>query len=200
MQAEIRDLHAKVKQSNVEARSKESLLSDALAMHDDIFRLLKVSQRKCKKYEAAVERQRRYLARQAGLEHNLRADIAELKVMCESQEQYYERELQVAANRLTEAQSMLDDLAKAAFRRATECGMQCSTVWCIKVQTSELETRQLQELLSTYEGQLNCAICMDKQRTVSFSCGHTACRDCAKPLRECHICRRAVHKRYAIYL
>ncbi|KAH7704784.1 E3 ubiquitin-protein ligase MIB2-like protein [Aphelenchoides avenae] len=179
------DLHVKLDQSIIEARRNESLLSEVRAKQEDTARLLKMSQQQCRNYDAAVERQRRYLARQAALEHNLRAHIAELEVMCESQEQYYERELEVAANRLTEAQTMLDDLVKAAFRHATE---------------GELEIRQLQELLTTYEGQLNCAVCMDKQRTVSFGCGHTACRDCAKPLRECHICRRAVHKLYTIYL
>ncbi len=58
----------------------------------------------------------------------------------------------------------------------------------------ELETK-VQEL---EDGQ-SCSICMERARNVAFLCGHTACSNCAQPLKTCHICRKPITKKINLY-
>ncbi|CAF0869158.1 unnamed protein product [Rotaria sp. Silwood1] len=58
----------------------------------------------------------------------------------------------------------------------------------------ELETK-VQEL---EDGQ-SCSICMERSRNVAFLCGHTACSNCAQPLKTCHICRKPITKKINLY-
>ncbi|XP_077560807.1 uncharacterized protein LOC144175627 isoform X4 [Haemaphysalis longicornis] len=44
-----------------------------------------------------------------------------------------------------------------------------------------------------------CAICMERERTVAFLCGHGACQECATKIKRCHFCRARVKKRIKLY-
>ncbi|XP_077510079.1 B-cell lymphoma 3 protein-like isoform X4 [Amblyomma americanum] len=46
---------------------------------------------------------------------------------------------------------------------------------------------------------LQCAICMERPRTVAFLCGHGTCRSCAASLEVCHLCRAAVTKKINLF-
>ncbi|XP_071840048.1 E3 ubiquitin-protein ligase MIB2-like isoform X1 [Apostichopus japonicus] len=48
--------------------------------------------------------------------------------------------------------------------------------------------------------QMECAICMERESSVVFLCGHTTCGTCAKPLRVCHICRKPITKKVNLFL
>ena len=58
----------------------------------------------------------------------------------------------------------------------------------------ELE-RKMREMEDTY----NCSICLEKVRTVVFLCGHSACNQCAQPLKVCHMCRKPITKKINVY-
>ena len=49
------------------------------------------------------------------------------------------------------------------------------------------------------EDTLTCNICLDRKRNVAFLCGHSACNDCAQPLRQCHMCRKPITKRINLF-
>ncbi|XP_077560954.1 uncharacterized protein LOC144175821 isoform X3 [Haemaphysalis longicornis] len=46
---------------------------------------------------------------------------------------------------------------------------------------------------------LACAICMEKERTVAFLCGHGTCQECATKIQQCHVCRAPVEKIIKLY-
>lgn len=48
--------------------------------------------------------------------------------------------------------------------------------------------------------QMECAICMERECSVVFLCGHTTCEKCAKPLKVCHICRKPITKKVPLFL
>lgn len=52
-----------------------------------------------------------------------------------------------------------------------------------------------QEKIRTLEESLNCIICMERSKNITFMCGHQACSICSAPLKLCHICRKPITKK-----
>ncbi|RUS90925.1 hypothetical protein EGW08_001322 [Elysia chlorotica] len=60
---------------------------------------------------------------------------------------------------------------------------------------SQSEEALLKKRLQELEDTVICPICMERQRSRVFLCGHTACGQCADSLKTCPICRRPIkHK------
>jgi len=59
--------------------------------------------------------------------------------------------------------------------------------------------RDLESKVQELEDGQSCSICMERARNVAFLCGHTACSDCAQPLKTCHICRKPISKKINLY-
>ena len=70
----------------------------------------------------------------------------------------------------------------------------------LKDQKEKLE-EQTEKLEEQRESAL-CRICLDRERnTVILPCGHaTCCKECAKPLQNCPICRKEIDKVLEIFL
>ncbi|UJR29929.1 hypothetical protein I4U23_017476 [Adineta vaga] len=59
--------------------------------------------------------------------------------------------------------------------------------------------RDLETKVQELEDGQSCSICIERSRNVPFLCGHTACSNCAHPLRTCHICRKPITKKINLY-
>jgi len=59
--------------------------------------------------------------------------------------------------------------------------------------------RDLESKVQELEDGQSCSICMERSRNVAFLCGHTACSNCAQPLKTCHICRKPITKKINLY-
>ncbi|CAF1300358.1 unnamed protein product [Adineta ricciae] len=59
--------------------------------------------------------------------------------------------------------------------------------------------RDLETKVQELEDGQSCSICMERARNVAFLCGHTACSNCAHPLKTCHICRKPITKKINLY-
>ena len=68
-----------------------------------------------------------------------------------------------------------------------------------KDQVDQLRLQMLEKQLQQLEDTVNCSICMERKKTVVFLCGHSTCRECARPLKICHICRKPISKRINMY-
>ncbi|KAI6225277.1 E3 ubiquitin-protein ligase MIB2 [Aphelenchoides fujianensis] len=57
--------------------------------------------------------------------------------------------------------------------------------------------------IAALEDSVLCGICMEERSKVAFGCGHTACDECARLLRQkdalCHICRQTIANFITIY-
>lgn len=70
------------------------------------------------------------------------------------------------------------------------------------VQATQANQRRQQELdsrLQELEDRHQCAICMERQRSVVFLCGHSACAECSENLDRCHMCRVPVERKIPIF-
>ena len=61
------------------------------------------------------------------------------------------------------------------------------------------ELERLQVRLQEREDAIQCAICMERDKTVVFLCGHMACKICSDRLQICHICRVEIQNRVQVY-
>ena len=52
---------------------------------------------------------------------------------------------------------------------------------------------------SLVDDDLECAICMVREKTVVLGCGHRTCEVCARQLERCHVCRVPVTQRIRVY-
>lgn len=70
------------------------------------------------------------------------------------------------------------------------------------VRATQANHRRQQELdsrLQELEDRHQCAICMERQRSVVFLCGHGACAECSENLDRCHMCRVPVERKIPIF-
>jgi len=88
-------------------------------------------------------------------------------------------------------------IEKKVFKDGTDV---LSVVNGIRQSNSQDEAqRELSRKLQEMEDTLTCNICLDRKRNVAFLCGHSACNDCAQPLRQCHMCRKPITKRINLF-
>ena len=52
--------------------------------------------------------------------------------------------------------------------------------------------RRLESQLQAREDVIQCQICMERDITMVFSCGHGTCKECSEGLKNCHICRQTI--------
>lgn len=64
---------------------------------------------------------------------------------------------------------------------------------------SEAQLRELQRKMQEMEDTLNCSICLENVRSVAFMCGHSACTNCAQPLKVCHMCRKPITRKINLF-
>ncbi|XP_077998099.1 E3 ubiquitin-protein ligase MIB2-like [Glandiceps talaboti] len=65
--------------------------------------------------------------------------------------------------------------------------------------TNALEVKEMQEKMRELEEAQLCTICMETKRNVVFLCGHGTCKKCAKPLKNCPMCRKPITKKINIF-
>ncbi|KAI6239330.1 E3 ubiquitin-protein ligase MIB2-like protein [Aphelenchoides fujianensis] len=62
---------------------------------------------------------------------------------------------------------------------------------------------EMRAQIAALEDSVLCGICMEERSKVAFGCGHTACEECARLLRQkdalCHICRQTIANFITIY-
>ncbi|CAD5122217.1 DgyrCDS10668 [Dimorphilus gyrociliatus] len=51
------------------------------------------------------------------------------------------------------------------------------------------------EKIRSLEDTITCNICMEREKNITFMCGHQACSICSTPLKSCHICRKPITKK-----
>ena len=61
------------------------------------------------------------------------------------------------------------------------------------------ELERLQLRLREREDAIQCGICMERDKSVVFLCGHMACQICADRIQICHICREEIQNRVQAY-
>ena len=61
------------------------------------------------------------------------------------------------------------------------------------------EIQRLEARLQEREDTIQCSICMERDKTVVFLCGHGACHQCSDRLQICHICRVEIQNRIQMY-
>ncbi|KAH7720883.1 hypothetical protein AAVH_11722 [Aphelenchoides avenae] len=181
-QAKIRELRAEKAEYELEKRQLKHMLVAAIEKHAETARQLQTTQEVLPKLVESFERQHEALAKCADREQSLREEVTELRVLAESARFYHEEQ----------TKTLRKQLAQAARTPLTD--------YISGVNDDASALKDLQEQVSTLEGQVCCGICMDRQRSVSFDCGHTTCHECAESLRECHICRSPIRERHPIYL
>ncbi|XP_067951450.1 E3 ubiquitin-protein ligase MIB2-like [Watersipora subatra] len=59
--------------------------------------------------------------------------------------------------------------------------------------------KDLNKKMREIEDTLTCVICLDRKKNMAFLCGHSACNECAQPLRQCHMCRKPITKRINLF-
>ena len=59
--------------------------------------------------------------------------------------------------------------------------------------------RDIEKRLQDYEEQHVCTICMERPKTVAFTCGHRTCVVCVETLRSCHMCRVPITQKINLY-
>lgn len=52
--------------------------------------------------------------------------------------------------------------------------------------------KYLESRINEIEEANACNICLDRNKTVVFLCGHGACKECVKDLDDCHMCRKKI--------
>jgi len=71
--------------------------------------------------------------------------------------------------------------------------------YCITDSALEQHIRQMKLKMEEMECTMNCAICYENQRNVAYLCGHSACAQCSRPLRVCHMCRKPITKKIKLF-
>lgn len=61
------------------------------------------------------------------------------------------------------------------------------------------ELERLKVLLRQREDAIQCAICMERDKSVVFLCGHMACKICSDRIQVCHICRVEIQNRVQVF-
>uniref|UniRef100_X1ZA42 RING-type domain-containing protein n=1 Tax=Capitella teleta TaxID=283909 RepID=X1ZA42_CAPTE len=69
----------------------------------------------------------------------------------------------------------------------------------LRVEVSDEDLSILRTRLQEMEDKQMCSICMERPNNLVFDCGHLVCQECAKPLKACHMCRRPIKQRIAMY-
>ncbi|XP_077510591.1 E3 ubiquitin-protein ligase MIB2-like [Amblyomma americanum] len=59
--------------------------------------------------------------------------------------------------------------------------------------------RELDSRVRELEDRHTCGICVDRPRDIAFLCGHGACSVCSENLYLCHMCRRPIERKIALY-
>lgn len=67
------------------------------------------------------------------------------------------------------------------------------------VKEKDSQIRNLEKRLDDAEEKLLCAICMERQRNMAFLCGHSVCKECGEPMKECPMCRKPVERKITLY-
>ena len=57
----------------------------------------------------------------------------------------------------------------------------------------------LEGKLRKMEESIVCCICVERKKNIIFLCGHGTCHSCAEQLRICHICKKPIEKKIAIF-
>lgn len=93
------------------------------------------------------------------------------------------------------------------LKRCLECkttitgkGMKDGTP-IIGVNSKSLITKYqlLEGKLRKMEESIVCCICVERKKNIIFLCGHGTCHSCAEQLRICHICKKPIEKKIAIF-
>ncbi|XP_022104151.1 E3 ubiquitin-protein ligase MIB2-like isoform X2 [Acanthaster planci] len=64
---------------------------------------------------------------------------------------------------------------------------------------SSKEVQELRMKMQELEDAQLCNICMERKRDTAFLCGHSTCKKCAKPLKQCPICRKPITKKIMLF-
>ncbi|XP_038075224.1 E3 ubiquitin-protein ligase MIB2-like isoform X1 [Patiria miniata] len=64
---------------------------------------------------------------------------------------------------------------------------------------SHREVQELKQRMQEMEDAQLCNICMERKKDTAFLCGHSTCKKCAKPLKQCPICRKPITKKIALF-
>lgn len=67
------------------------------------------------------------------------------------------------------------------------------------VPKSEKLIHALEAKVQDFEDRFLCSICMERNKTIVFLCGHGSCLQCAETLATCHMCRSAITKKIFMY-
>ncbi|XP_030842660.1 E3 ubiquitin-protein ligase MIB2 isoform X3 [Strongylocentrotus purpuratus] len=65
--------------------------------------------------------------------------------------------------------------------------------------SKEEELKKLKEQYQQMEEEVLCPICMENKRNVVFLCGHSVCKKCSRPLKQCPLCRKPITKKIALF-
>ena len=57
----------------------------------------------------------------------------------------------------------------------------------------------LEAKVQDLEDRFLCSICMERNKTIVFLCGHGACSPCSETLNTCHMCRSVITKKIFLY-
>jgi len=57
----------------------------------------------------------------------------------------------------------------------------------------------LEAKVQDLEDRFLCSICMERNKTIVFLCGHGACPQCSETLSTCHMCRSVITKKIFLY-
>lgn len=62
-----------------------------------------------------------------------------------------------------------------------------------------LKLQSLEEKVQNFEQHYQCAICMERKKTIAFLCGHGTCGECVETLKCCHMCRGPIDQKINLY-
>ena len=89
-------------------------------------------------------------------------------------------------------------------KRMKKC-LECDAIITNKIATPDSAPKSdrllhaLEAKVQDLEDRFLCSICMERNKTIVFLCGHGACPQCSETLTTCHMCRSVITKKILLY-
>ena len=90
----------------------------------------------------------------------------------------------------------------ARMKKCMACDVEITNKLCPNSGSGPKSDRHIHALeakVQDLEERFLCSICMERNKTIVFLCGHGACSDCAENLSTCHMCRSVITNKIFLY-
>ncbi len=90
----------------------------------------------------------------------------------------------------------------ARMKKCMACDVEITNKLCPNEASglkSDRHIHALEAKVQDLEDRFLCTICMERNKTIVFLCGHGACSDCAENLSTCHMCRSVITNKIFLY-